>query len=329
MPNDDVTDAGVKPDNSGAPAPDAAPAAETEAAPEGNDTAPASAPETLLNAEAPAEEPKAVAPADWPEDWRTKLSKDDEKLGKRLERFKSPGDIVKSWLSAEQKISSGEFKAELPKDATEEQITEYRNANGIPQEPTGYLDSLGDGLVVGEEDKEKFGSFLETAHAANMPPAYVNAALAWYNEEQEATATAVIESDKQYARESEDSLRAEWGPEYRANVNTVKSFLDTAPVAEDGTSFTDLLMGARLADGTAFGSNPAALKWILGMAGEINPAGFISPGEAKTQAQGVEDEINKINEIMRTDRKKYDKDPAMQARYLQLLDAQEKLSARA
>lgn len=281
---------------------------------------------TVLDAKDQASETKADVKPDWPDDWRDKLAKGDEKTRKRLDRFQSPADVLKSWQALEQKLSSGDVKAKLPDDATEEQIAAYRKDNGIPEKPEGYLESLPNGLVIGDEDKPMVASFLEAVHGDNAPPGVVAKALDWYYKTQEETAAKVVETDKEYERASDDALRAEWGNEYRANVNSINSFLSGAPAADDGTPLADLLKGARLADGTAMMNNPAALKWLASLAHDANPAGFVAPGVAGSQVDGVKAEIEKIKKVMWTDRKAYDKDNKMQERLRQLYDAEEKLS---
>ena len=278
--------------------------------------------ETLLSD--PGEDKPVAAPADWPEDWRAKVAGEDEKLLKRLDRFKSPGDIVKSWRALEQKVSSGEVVAKLPKDASEEQVAEYRKANGIPEKSEGYLDALSSGVVIGEDDKALVGSFLESAHAQNASPEVVSAAIDWYYGLQEEQAATMAQADRERKQAAEDELRAEWGGEYRANINSVTSFLDAAP-----EGLKKQLLGARLADGSPLGDNPDALRWLVSLANEANPAGFIAPSDGASQIESVETEIKEIEKTMREDRKSYDRDEAMQKRYLTLIGAREKLKARA
>lgn len=270
------------------------------------------------------EEPgdKAVAtPAEWPEDWRAKLAGDDEKGLKKLERFKAPSDVFKSYAELEKKLSAGEQKQPLADDASEEQVAEWREANGIPEKPEGYLDAL-DGLVIGEEDKEGVDSFLASAHAKNADPAFVTSALEWYNTMKEEQAAQLVAEDKETAMETAESLRGKWGNEYNINFKSIKNFVEGLP---DGLG--DNLMGARLADGTKFGDNAGALEWLASVANEANPAGFIAPGESATQVEGVREEIATIEKFMRTNRADYNKDTKMQERYRKLLAAEEKLAS--
>lgn len=287
------------------------------------DNLPTDAPEVQVPEVAP-ETP--VAP-DWREDWREKMAGGDEKELKRLARFKSPIDVYKSARELEKKMSSGDVKAKLAADATEEQIAAWRKDNGIPDKPDGYLEKLPAGLVIGEDDKPMLSSYLEAVHGRNASPEIVADTLDWYYKAQTAALEEQGLADTAYKQASDDALRAEWGAEYRANVNSINSFLEAAPVDGD-VALKDLLLGARLADGTKLGNNPAALKWLAGLAHDANPAGFIAPASAASQVDGVNEEIAKIEGVMRTNRRAYDKDEAMQARLRTLYDAQEKLAKR-
>jgi hypothetical protein len=276
----------------------------------------------------PATEPAKEIAADWREDWRDVMAAGDEKERARLDRFRSPVDVYKSARELEKKMSSGAVKAKLADDATPEQLAAWRKDNGVPEKPDGYLEKLPNGLVIGDEDKPMIESFLADVHGENAPPAVVAKALDWYYRQQESQITEQSAKDKAFQQASEDALRAEWGAEFRGNVNSIQSFLDTAPSTDDGTPLKGLIMGARLADGTMLGNNPAALKWLASLAQDANPSGFIAPGQGLSQVDGIAEEKAKIEDRMRTDRQGYYRDEKMQARYRALLDAEAKLTAR-
>ena len=80
----------------------------------------------------------AAPPATWPDDWRGRLAGKDADALKRLNRFQSPEGVYKSWRSLEQRLSAGEIKSALPKDASDEQVAEWRKENGLPEKPDGY-----------------------------------------------------------------------------------------------------------------------------------------------------------------------------------------------
>lgn len=273
-----------------------------------------------------------AAPADWPEAWRAKLSGEDKKELARLERFGSPADIWKAYRALEQKLSSGEVKSSLPKDATPEQLSQWRKDNGIPEAPEKYEINLEGGLVVGEQDKPRVDEFLKAMHGANASPAQVNAALNAYYKLVQTEETQLAEADSNFRSTAEDELRAEWGGDFRRNVNMVSSLLDSAP-GEVG----DLLRGGRTADGKLLGDHPAVMRWLVNMAREVNPVATVVPNAGANGAQAIGEEIASIEKAMRDRSSDYWKGPkaqggketVMQVRYRELVDSREKMKARA
>jgi hypothetical protein len=98
-----------------------------------------------------------------------------------------------------------------------------------------------------------------------MAPNAVKDAVRWYFDDRQARRGARA-GRRATAPETEDTLRAEWGNEYRKNVNLVKSLMDTAPA-----EVRDRVMSARLSDGTPLLSDPHAVKWLNSLAREVNP----------------------------------------------------------
>lgn len=262
----------------------------------------------------------AAAPQDWPDDWRTKLAGGDEKTLKKLERFNSVNDVVKWAQNLEKKMSSGEFKQALDEDATEEEIKQWREQNGIPESPDGY-DLDVDGLVVGDDDKPYLDEFLKEAHESNMPNEMVQKVVAWHYQNIEQQKEAMAEADADFQAEAQQALREEWGGEYKQNINQIKNLLSTAP-----EGIEERLLGGRTADGKVVGNDPETLKWLSSLARQINPVATVVPGAGANQASAVQDEISQIETTMRTEPDKYWKDPKMQARLQELYSAQERLS---
>lgn len=277
---------------------------------------------------APTTEPAAVAPAtpavdaqgDWPADWRQKISS-DEKHSKTLERFASPKSIYDSYMSLRQKLDSGELKPNVafPDKGTPEQQAAWRKDHGIPDKAEDYNLAFGDGLVFGEADKPFVDEFLQVAHQTNATPDQVNKMLSWYHESQERAYAEQEEKDAAYLSESEDTLRAEWGPEYRTNVNMIRGLVDTLP-----ESVRELFMSSRLADGTAMLNHPDMARWLVSTARAVNPVATVVPGAGANMAGAIDDEITSIEKVMRTDRKTYNNDEKMQARLRELYAARER-----
>lgn len=306
-------------DQTPAPATDT-PAQTTEApkADAGSSTVPASDGTILDNAADP-----KPAPSDFPADWREKMAGGDADELKALQRYKSPVEVNKARIAAVKKISSGEVKTKLAADATPEQVSAWRKDNGIPEKAEDYLATLPKGLVIGDADKPLIDGFLARVHGKNADPAVVAEAVGWYYEQQEQMAADIAKADKAHETAGVDLLRDEWGPEYRANINSVKAFFDTAGTTEDGTALSELLIHARLPNGKKLMNEPAALRWMARLANEANPAGFVSPNDGATQLESVEKELEGLRAKMRTPA--WAADAKGQARFQQLITAQEKL----
>jgi hypothetical protein len=278
---------------------------------------------TTATTPAPAPAPVAPPPPDpdqqagkWPTDWRESYSKDDAKKLEKLQRYGSPEAAFDAMFAAQQKISSGELKPTLRKDATPEQLAEWRKAHDVPQTPDAYALK---GVAIEDAEKPMFEALFRAAHETNQTNDQVAAtAKTWGTIKQKAL------QDQATAKASEDSLRAEWGPEFRRNINLITGLLDGSASPQ----MKDKLLSGRLADGTPIGSSPEALKMLLGLALLQNPTGVIVPGGHASVGQAVDDEIAATEKLMRTDRKAYDRDEKLQARYRDLLAARDKMKAR-
>lgn len=276
--------------------------------------------------------PKAPPAGTWPDKWREEMAEKDEKVLARLARYNTPKDVGQALIAAQNRISSGELKSSLPKDASVEQIKAWRAENGIPEDPAKYEIKLKDGLVIGDEDKPIVEAFSKAAHGANFNSAQVSAALDWYYDELDRQTEVRAAADQKAAQNVSDALHKEWGNEFRLNMNIFTSFMDSAP-----TPLKESLMRGRLADGTPVGSSAEVIKWISLKARELNPAGIIVPAGGGSMAASIDDEIKAIETLMRApqgsaDYKKYWDDAKVSGpggRYQQLLNAREKAKAQA
>jgi hypothetical protein len=266
---------------------------------------------------APATPPAAPVEGDWPADWRAKLSPDG-KHSKTLDRFASPNAVLDSYLALRQKVDSGELKSTAPFDpkATPEEQVAWRKSHGIPEKAGDYSLKFGDGLIIGDADKPFVDGFLQAAHDSNTSPEQVNGILHWYYSTQEQTLIQQQEKDASFLTQTEDALRAEWGGEYRTNVNAIRGLVDTMP-----ESIKDSFINARLADGTALMNHPDIARWLVSTAKTVNPVATVVPGAGANVAGAIDDEITTIEKTMRMDRKAYNNDLKMQARLRDLYDA--------
>lgn len=269
-----------------------------------------------------------TTPTDWPADWRQKgmvqagLPADDKKTLAMLERLTSPGDLVKKVLEQEKIISQGAHKAGLPKDATPEQVTQYRKDNGIPETADKYDLTFADGLVIGEADKPIVDSLLATMHGKNLPNDVVKDLVGAYFAQEKAFLAqrdADISTNK---TTQEDSLRQEWGQEYTPNIKTIGNLTKTF-----SQETRNALAGALDSEGYPLLNNKSFLKDLATVARTINPVDVVVSGNGGDQMGSVTDEIGEIEKQIRDSNSDYWKGPKidgrntkMQARYLQLID---------
>jgi len=306
-----MAEAGDQGGGGGAAAP--APAPTPAAAPSPAAT-PAPAPIAPAVVAAPTPAP-AEAKGYWPDDWRSKAAKGDEKLISRFARYGSPEDALSALVNAQDRISKGELKPVLGKDPTPEQQAEWRQAWGIPETPEKYdVADLGGGLKVSERDKPLIDKVLKAAHTTNQTPEQIKATLRSYYEVVDAVTAKQIEDDKKAEQTGVDALRNEWGAEYRVHANLIENLLAGSSTPE----LKDTLMNARLPDGTLVKHSPAVQKFLLNLALVQNPVGKLVPSGGNP-AQGIREELDRIAKVRNTNRTQYNKDEAMRERERSLI----------
>lgn len=261
----------------------------------------------------------------WGADWRQKLAGGDEAALKRLARYADPTAVAKSLVQLQERISRGELRSQLPKDATPEAKAKWREDNGIPAEPGKY--DLGDAVPKDEAGRSKaiVDHFLKAAHGADMTSTQVQAALKGYYAAVAEQGEKITTQDKAAVREAEDKLRETWGTNnYRSNMAAVTNLLAAAPEA-----VRDRFMHGRLADGRPIMADPDTINWLYALSLEINPAATLDVPLDGGLPAGIDSEIAKIEKVMKEDRGAYNKDEKMQGRLRELYEARERLKKAA
>lgn len=267
------------------------------------------------------------------DDWRARIAGDDTKLAGYLARIPSEKALAEQVKRYNDDLKAGKLVKPLPENPTDEELAAHRKAQGVPDKPDAYMTTLPDGLVVGDDDKPFVDQFLGSMHKAGAPPAMVNAAIESYYAIVDEQAAAQAEMFATAKEEGQITLREEWGPDYRRNLNIISSFAGTLPEA-----VREMFLGkagekgrfshATMPDGTPVGSNPEVLRWLASVAMELNPTSTVVPGAGTNQASAIADEIATIEGLMRTNRAQYNADDKMQARYRELIDARLKLEGK-
>lgn len=301
-----------------APAAPAAPAATTTAAAATTTATPAPDKGASTTTAAAATTDKTAATGEvakgyWPDDWQTRLAGDDKDAAKQLGRYASPEEIWKKARSLEKRLSSGEYKAVLPKDAKPEELSAWRKDNGIPDKPESY--DLKD-LKIPASDKDLIAGFLKSAHDSNMTPEQAKATVSNYYaiQKQQSDARALKDDEQRHA--ALDALNAEWGGSFRRNVNLIEgTVLSAFPEEVRG-----LLKSARLPDGTAIFNSVPALKALASLALQLNPAGVVAPAGGGDLSKPALQEYQDLQKMMMERRTAYNKDAGAQARMRELID---------
>lgn len=273
------------------------------------------------NTESPQATTEKTIEPDWREDWLDKMASDD-KSKNILGRYASPKAVGEALVAAQKKISSYKPQVELPQNPTEEDIANYRKAYNIPDDPKGYDLKLDNGLVIGDEDMPIVEKFLERAHSRHAKPNEIKAALQDYFEVQQVQNQEMINRFEEQKAKAEDELRAEWGNSYRQNANIVNNFLEN----KFGEQAPNLL-NAVLADGTLLKNNPAVIRQLLNLAQDVDPVATIGRSSSY-DAESLDSEIAKIEQVMQKNPKQYFADKAMVKKYEELVTVREKLKSR-
>jgi hypothetical protein len=295
--------------------------ANTTAAATTTDTTTSQAP-TIVNQ--PIVDKAQTVPADFPTDWREKMAGSDTALLHIMQRYASPVAFANAHRELHAERSSGKLRAPAPAaDAPPEQLAQWRKDNGIPDAPEGYLLKLPSGLVVSDDDKEMLGSFLKTVHGQNASPETVGSMVDWYYKNFETIQAKQQQNDVQAMQATEEALRAEWsGSAYRANLNAISGYLDTAP-----QGVKDIIFNARGVDGVPIMSKPDVVRFLHSAAMEANPASTIAPGNPGTAGATIDDQLKQLDIDLRTDSRTYFKNGGSEKR-IQLLAAKEQLAAK-
>jgi len=320
-----------------APAPEPAPPA-------------APAPNTVMT---PAPE-GAPAPASsmFPDDWKSQYvsyaldgkteGEDYDKLMKRADRWNNPGEVMKSFLNIEKQFKQGEDPNPFPEDGTDEQVSAWRKASGIPED--GYkVEDLGlnEETVIGEDNKDLVENYLEKAHKANIPPAAVKQNLEMYFEIQDQTVAERAAQDDSDKAATQELLTKEMGkdiaPRVGAAIALFKGFsrADGEYVnAPDG--MMDQILGARLADGTALGNDANTLKYLSAIALELDPEITRTGPSHGGSMQTIDTRMGEISQLMKDKESDYYKGQKtadgnktlLEQEYYELILAKERMNKR-
>ena len=250
----------------------------------------------------PAGDPPATPPAGDPPatswfsadaDWRKEIAGDDESKQNVLARYTDPNAAMNALFEARSKLNERAQSSALPDNATDEQVAEWRTANNVPATAEEYALTLDDGLELGEDDKAAMAPIFNTLHGLNLSndvaSKVTSAILTQENQEMERM-QAQHNLDMQ---ETTKLLKTQWGGDYDANVNLVKSlFASTLP-----GDMLDSFFTARMGTGKALFNSPEVMNAFAEMARKVNPAATLVPNVTNPR-QSLEGRLAELQGMM-------------------------------
>lgn len=269
------------------------------------------------------DEPGKPGSATWPDTWRESIAESlaDPKAGEALKRYQSPAELAKALLAAQQKIRSGEYKraVPLPEDADEATVKAWREEQGLPPSPDDYKIPTLAGVEYDKLDdntKAHLGEFKTAFHQANLTQAQSDTVANTIVRVAESQMMQVAEADALNQERLEDTLRAEWGRDYRPNLKTTHAWL-SQQFGDD----TDGVLMARMPNGQRLADMPKFLKLMsqaaLGSGSDV----FVDEGGA--QPLSLEGRRAEIEKIMNTDFSRYQRED-MGTEYTKILEELDK-----
>lgn len=304
----DVVDAGAAPAETPAEKPAEAPAAVPAAA------AASAAPPTVATGEKPPVTDGGTPPADKPEaegpaQWRTDLNPTgDAEVAKMLARYNSPANVAKALRAAQLKISTGDLRPKLGEGATEAEIAAYRKAEGIPEKWEDYTIPVPATRPLDDVEKTIIDDFRKQAHGLNVPPTLAKSLTEWFLGVNDTQAQVMRDRALEARQKTEDTLRTEWGPEYRSNIAAVNTML-----AERMGDAGPALLQKQFTDGTRLGDDPVMVRFLADLAREnygdsYNFDAAAGGGGGKSVDEQIADGLKMMTSADPAERKRYHSD---------------------
>lgn len=275
-----------------------------------------------------------VRPANaFPEKWREVLStgpdgKPQEAVLNRLTRYKDPRAAVEALVSVQERISKGELRSAIPKDATPEAMTAWRAENGIPETADKYDIKLPNGITIGEKDKPIIDALFKEMHPNGLSNAMASKFVESYYKVLEGQTAAAAAALAETKKQVEDKLRTEMGTDYRPNQNLIAGVINEMVPA--GSPLAKRIQGALETDAEF-------AHFMAKVARTINPVTTMIPGsDSENISQGIDSEIKTIEAEMRKNGRENayykgtmkvvdgHKDTEMAHRYRALLEARDR-----
>lgn len=146
--------------------------------------------------------------------WRDLIQ--DSDLQKHAERFNSVDDLVQANLESRKKLSKS---VTVPgKNASDEDLSSYREALGVPVDVDGYEFPLEDGVERTEEMMDAEDHWANIFLDNNIPKETADVLVREFKTEIGRIFEQKAANDETYAKHAEETLRREWEDDYDKNI---------------------------------------------------------------------------------------------------------------
>jgi hypothetical protein len=266
--------------------------------------------EPAANTETSAAEPAAkTETAPWPDDWRDKLAGGDEKLKNLLNRYTAPDAFAKAFkelrAAHDSRKPAKEEAGGLPENPTDEQLAAWRKAKGVPEKPEDYEFEVPEGKELSDGEYDILMDFAKSMHEKNMPAETVKGISSWFLEYQDVVAQRNADAAYEARMATEEKLRAEWGGDYKPNINLMSNVLQE----HLGTQASEFLSKPFM-DGTRLGDNETFIKLMADVARKVGGStAELHTTDVHTTGQSLETRKAELMKMMN------DPDPIVRKKY--------------
>lgn len=148
-----------------------------------------------------------------------------------LTRYQSVDQALAGVVEREKVIRAGGHKNPLigaapPAADKPEEMKAWREANGVPAEPTGYEIPKAAADAVTDADKPIVSEFFNQAHQSGVPKAAAETAVQLYFGIRDQQIEAEIARDKELETDTAVELKTVWGSEYKGNSNLATQYAE-------------------------------------------------------------------------------------------------------
>jgi hypothetical protein len=250
------------------------------------------------------DEPGKEGSTSWAATWREDLAagddgKPNDKHLAALKRFDTPKALAKSYLAAVEKLRSGEYKKvgeAPPADADPKIVAAWREEQGLPKEPTEFQIQAPDVKLeeLNEADRGHIGTIQKMFFDTKLTKAQGDGLAQQFLKLTEEVKEAEANTDANNMDAIEDTLRADWGADYRNNMKMNVAFMKQTFGDE-----WDNVNKARMPNGMRLGDNPIWAKFMNAQARAEGGDAFVR-NDDNTGGKGIDAEIAEIEKIMET-----------------------------